>query len=91
LSATATGRRPTRTGARRASENTAVLDRACGEQVFWHTLDADADLAEIAVSNPTLGVSVVIVVDPRQLPWAFPWTMAGHGTYVLGIEPANCP
>ncbi len=61
------------------------------EQVFRHTLDPDAGRAEIAVSNADLGLAVIIDVDPRQLPWAFQWTMAGHGTYVLGIEPANAP
>jgi hypothetical protein len=65
--------------------------RGFAEQVFRHTLDQDAEMAEIAVSNPTLGVEVTVAVDPRQLPWAFQWTMAGQGTYVLGIEPANCP
>ena len=61
------------------------------EQVFRHTLEPDADRSEIAVTNDDLGLSVIIDVDPRQLPWAFQWTMAGRGTYVLGIEPANAP
>lgn len=59
--------------------------------MFRHTLDADAERAEIAVDNDDLGLALIISVDPRQLPWAFQWTMAGHGSYVLGVEPANCP
>ena len=61
------------------------------EAVFRHSLAPEAGRAEIVVDNPTLGVSVAIQTDPRQLPWVFQWTMSGHGTYVLGIEPANCP
>jgi hypothetical protein len=61
------------------------------EQVFRHSLDTSSDSAEIAVANRGLGVTVVVTVEPHRLPWAFQWTMAGHGTYVLGIEPANCP
>lgn len=65
--------------------------RDFAEQVFRHTLDPSADLAEIVVTNPNLGLCVAIAVDPRQLSWAYQWTMTGQGTYVLGIEPANCP
>jgi len=60
------------------------------EQVFRHDLDP-AGSGRVRISNPTLGLSLTIAVDPTVLPWAFEWKSAAVGTYVLGIEPANCP
>lgn len=45
--------------------------------------------------NPALragrGLGLAIRFDPQQLPALFTWRMLGHGTYVMGMEPANCP
>jgi Domain of unknown function (DUF4432) len=60
------------------------------EQVFRHDLDAAAPLAEARLSNPRLGLSLALRVDPKALPHLFQWRMLGTGTYVLGLEPANC-
>ncbi|GAC1543521.1 MAG: aldose 1-epimerase family protein [Vulcanimicrobiaceae bacterium] len=66
------------------------------EQVFVHAPIAGADgRAVAALWNPTLrggrGLGLAIRFDPRQLPGFFTWRMLGHGTFVMGLEPANCP
>ena len=60
------------------------------EQVFRHDLDP-AGPGRLRVRNPTSGLTLTIAVDPTVLPWAFQWKSAAASTYVLGIEPANCP
>lgn len=61
------------------------------EQVFRHTLPADAGgLARVTVENPALGLALRFTYRPEELPHLFQWKMMGQGTYVLGIEPANC-
>ncbi len=37
------------------------------------------------------GLALAIRFDPAQLPALFTWRMLGYGTYVMGMEPANCP
>ncbi len=66
------------------------------EQVFIHQPIACGDGRAAAVLwNPTLragsGLGLAIRFDPRQLPGFFTWRTLGHGTYVMGMEPANCP
>jgi hypothetical protein len=66
------------------------------EQVFIHEPVACADgRAVAALWNSTLcsgkGLGLAIHFDPKQLPGFFTWRMLGHGTYVMGMEPANCP
>ncbi len=61
------------------------------EQVFRHDLDPGGPAASATVRNETLGLAVSVRVDPAALPWIWQWTMAGYGTYALGIEPSNCP
>lgn len=66
------------------------------EQVFIHEPIACADGRAAAVLwNPLLregrGLGLAIRFDPIQLPAFFTWRMLGHGTYVMGMEPANCP
>jgi len=66
------------------------------EQVFIHEPVVCADgRATAALWNPELregrGLGLAIRFDPRQLPSLFTWRMLGMGTYVMGIEPANCP
>lgn len=66
------------------------------EQVFIHTPVACADgRAAVALVNQRLragtGLGISIHFDPAQLPALMQWRMLGTGTYVMGIEPANCP
>ncbi len=61
------------------------------EQVFYHDLPADTNgWSRLAYVNPNLGLLFVIRSQPAQLPNLIEWKMMGHGTYVLGLEPANC-
>jgi len=66
------------------------------EQVFIHEAIACADgRAAVLLHNATLredrGLALAIRFDPAQLPALFTWRMLGYGTYVMGMEPANCP
>lgn len=66
------------------------------EQVFIHEPVACADgRAGVVLHNPRLcegrGLALAIRFDPAQLPALFTWRMLGYGTYVMGMEPANCP
>ena len=66
------------------------------EQVFIHTPISCADgRAAVALVNRSLrdgqGLGVSIHFDPQELPALFQWRMLGEGTYVMGMEPANCP
>ncbi|MBC5801154.1 MAG: aldose 1-epimerase family protein [Candidatus Eremiobacteraeota bacterium] len=71
-------------------------DPAFKEQVFIHEpVVCDDGLAAAVLTNPTLrggrGLALAIRFDPAQLPALFTWRMLGYGTYVMGMEPANCP
>jgi hypothetical protein len=59
------------------------------EQVFRHDLPA-TDVAGVRVRNPRLGLELQIEVSAGTLPHLYQWTMTGTGTYVVGLEPANC-
>jgi hypothetical protein len=66
------------------------------EQVFIHTPVACVDgRAAVALVNRNLrrgeGLGISIHFDPKQLPALMQWRMLGQGTYVMGMEPANCP
>lgn len=66
------------------------------EQVYIHEPVACRDGRAAAVlQNKKLrdgrGLALAIRFDPAQLPALFTWRMLGYGTYVMGIEPANCP
>jgi hypothetical protein len=70
-------------------------ERGFHEQVFIHEPVACADGRAAAVLwNPSLrggrGLGLAIRFDPIELPGFFTWRMLGHGTYVMGMEPANC-
>lgn len=65
------------------------------EQVFIHRPERCSDgRAAVVLANRTLregrGLALAIRFDPVQLPALFTWRMLGCGTYVMGIEPANC-
>ncbi|MFN2459888.1 MAG: aldose 1-epimerase family protein [Candidatus Velthaea sp.] len=65
------------------------------EQVFVHEPVACRDgraTAVLAPGDDAAGLPALAVrFDPTQLPAMFSWRMLGAGTYVMGIEPANCP
>jgi hypothetical protein len=60
------------------------------EQVFRHVLDEDAEI-EVRLANPRLSLGLALSFSTAELPHLFQWKMLGAGTYVLGLEPANCP
>lgn len=61
------------------------------EQVFRHEPIADDQgFVHVEVHNPRLGLCVRFSYERESLPYLFQWKMMGEGTYVLGIEPANC-
>ncbi|MGA9350585.1 MAG: aldose 1-epimerase family protein [Anaerolineae bacterium] len=61
------------------------------EQVFRHMPKADDDgKVRVEVENPSLGLGLRLTYDNTNLPYLVHWKMMGQGTYVLGIEPANC-
>jgi hypothetical protein len=61
------------------------------EQVFRHQPQADKNgIAQASVENPDLGLVLQLSFDQQALPNLFQWKMMGQGTYVLGVEPANC-
>lgn len=71
-------------------------DADFAEQVFIHDPIVCADgRAAVVLHNAELregrGLALAIRFDPAQLPALFTWRMLGYGTYVMGIEPANCP
>lgn len=66
------------------------------EKVYFHELPEDADEVCAALLNPTVssgagkGLGLACLFSARQLPRLTEWKMMDEGTYVLGIEPANC-
>ncbi|MBA8824405.1 hypothetical protein FHX42_001752 [Saccharopolyspora lacisalsi] len=59
------------------------------EQVFRHEF-AESGQVEVKLNNAARGLALAIRFDTTALPGLFQWKMLGAGTYVLGIEPANC-
>lgn len=65
--------------------------RGYKEQVFYHTLRADAEGKTFAaLINPVLELGVVIRFDIKQLGRFTQWKLMAEGDYVLGLEPCNC-
>jgi hypothetical protein len=59
--------------------------------VFNHRLGADADgYAHTALVNRRLPLGLYIKHRPDELGWMWQWKQMGQGTYVMGMEPANC-
>ena len=42
------------------------------------------------MSNPQIGIGVRWTYPTANLPYLMEWKMMGNGTYVVGVEPANC-
>jgi hypothetical protein len=60
-------------------------------KVLVHRPVAAADgWAETAVANSRLGLALYVKQRPEQLPYLWQWKQLGQGTYVTGVEPANC-
>ncbi len=61
------------------------------EQVFFHeTLPAPDGFVTVALINDHLQLAGYVNYRQRELPELIQWKQMGAGTYVLGIEPANC-
>jgi hypothetical protein len=61
------------------------------EQVFYHDLPADENgWANIRLVNQTRKLGLRVGFKKATLPNLVEWKMMGQGTYVLGLEPANC-
>lgn len=67
-------------------------DASFQEQVFVHSPSAGAGRWCVATfANPRIERSLSVGFQPDQLPACFSWRMLGEGTYVMAVEPANCP
>jgi hypothetical protein len=65
------------------------------EQVFYHDLTAGADgLVEVSLVNPAFnagqGLGLTLRYLKEQYPVFVEWKCMLAGTYVVGLEPANC-
>ncbi len=61
------------------------------EQVFEHEVIADSDgKVRVELKNEEMGFGLRWILKKEQLPYLYEWKMLGKGTYVLGVEPANC-
>lgn len=61
------------------------------EQVFFHDLVPNAEgLVTAAIANPKLQMAAYVRYSKTQLPNLTQWKQMSHGTYVVGLEPANC-
>jgi hypothetical protein len=59
--------------------------------VLVHRLrGGDDGWARTTFVNRQLGLGLYIKQRPEQLPWLWQWKQLGQGTYVAGVEPANC-
>ena len=59
--------------------------------VVVHRLKANRDgWAETALVNRQLGLGVYVKQRPDQLPFLWQWKQLRPGSYVAGVEPANC-
>jgi hypothetical protein len=61
------------------------------EQVFYHDLPAGQNgWAGIQLINQARSIALSVRFQKAALPNLVQWKMMGQGTYVLGLEPANC-
>jgi hypothetical protein len=61
------------------------------EQVFYHHLRPDAQgYAAAALINRAMQFGAYVRFRTAELPHLVQWKMMGEGTYVVGLEPANC-
>lgn len=60
------------------------------EQVFLHRFTADDDVAA-SIRNHRLGLAAELRFHSSELPFLYQWKLLAEGTYVVGLEPSNCP
>ncbi len=61
------------------------------EQVFYHDCTADDEGYSAALlENRALALGLFVRFRRKELRRLVEWKMMGEGTYVMGIEPANC-
>ena len=61
------------------------------EQVFVHQPKADSQgYARAALVNRAMNFGAYVRFRRAELPQMIEWKMMGQGTYVVGLEPANC-
>jgi hypothetical protein len=61
------------------------------EQCFFHSFEPDpTGHVTVQLTNPELGLTFQLRFRHRELPEMVQWKQVGQGTYVLGLEPANC-
>ena len=61
------------------------------EQVFFHDLVADGEGYVCALLlNQRMRTGLYVRYRQNELPRYIEWKMMGEGTYVVGMEPANC-
>jgi hypothetical protein len=61
------------------------------EQVYYHDVPADeSGWASLEIVNPSRQLGLSVRFQKATLPNLVQWKMMGEGTYVLGLEPANC-
>lgn len=67
-------------------------DAGFAEQVYVHEPEAAQDgWAVASIVNESRSVGFSVSFRPEQLPACFSWRMLGVRTYVMAVEPANCP
>jgi len=65
--------------------------RGYAEQVFYHEcIPGDDGYGAVMLRNARLGLALLVRFRMNELVRLIEWKMVGEGTYVLGIEPANC-
>jgi hypothetical protein len=61
------------------------------EQVFFHELLSDKDgFATALLANRAIQRGIFVRFRLKELPRFIEWKMMGEGTFVVGLEPANC-
>ena len=61
------------------------------EQVFYHDCAADEQgYSAVLLENKALSLGLFVRFRRKELRRLVEWKMMGQGTYVMGIEPANC-
>jgi hypothetical protein len=60
------------------------------EQVFYHLPVARDGTCQATLVNRQMGFGAFVRFRQAELPHLVEWKMMGQGTYVVGLEPANC-
>ena len=65
------------------------------EKVYYHTMkpDSKGNVTAAIVNkqfNNNKGIGIYVKYPVKHLPYFVEWKMMGQGTYVVGMEPANC-